>query len=320
MAAISEQLLFFLQTQANPIPKTFVYNAQIAVLDNAPFRTRAGPALPFVRTGVFDEMRTVPDHPAGIKLVIENRANRARRPTGELFAGARPRSRYLFAVERCGDRLERHPVGRHLKNAPDQLRFTFLDHQARTTGLAFDAIAKTSPARVETTKHLTVKAAMRLSSKLLDVERIDQAVDSNQDISLFVRTVDILRDGDDADAGEIEALEDGDRIDQAAGKPAGVVDQNDIEGSAGVESLIEQTCESRAVRARAGDRLVGINRVIGYVPAKRGSIFPADADLVGDGNRVLLIGGIPSVDRAAKTHFKALTDFTIFAEAIFAKG
>src|SRR5579883_1281460 len=98
MAAISEQLLFFLQTQANPIPKTFVYNAQIAVLDNAPFRTRAGPALPFVRTGVFDEMRTVPDHPAGIKLVIENRANRARRPTGELFAGARPRSRYLFGL------------------------------------------------------------------------------------------------------------------------------------------------------------------------------------------------------------------------------
>ncbi|MGB8788745.1 MAG: hypothetical protein WA755_10380 [Candidatus Acidiferrales bacterium] len=59
---------------------------------------------------------------------------------------------------------------------------------------------------------------MRLLRKLLHVQRVHQAVDRHEHLSLIIIGVDPLADCDELHAGEIQPLEDPERVFRAPGE------------------------------------------------------------------------------------------------------
>ncbi len=66
---------------------------------------------------------------------------------------------------------------------------------------------------------------MGLFRKLLHVEAVHHTVDSDQHMRLLVFRVDALTDGDKPDTGEVQPLEEGQRIFGVASEAAAVIEQ-----------------------------------------------------------------------------------------------
>ncbi|HZU42164.1 MAG TPA: hypothetical protein VE994_05790 [Terriglobales bacterium] len=79
------------------------------------------------------------------------------------------------------------------------------------------------------TQHQTFESTMGLLGKLLHVQAVHHAVDSDQHMRLLVLGIDALTDSDETDACKVKLLEDTQRILGVPRKPAAVVEQNDVE-------------------------------------------------------------------------------------------
>src|SRR5581483_84918 len=106
---------------------------------------------------------------------------------------------------------------------------TLVDDQllSRRAGDRNRVVSEAATARVLATQHQTFQPAMRLLRKLLYIQAIHHAVDSDQHMRLLVLGIDALTDSDEADAGEIQLLEDAQRILRVSCQPAAVVEQDD---------------------------------------------------------------------------------------------
>src|SRR5262245_36069888 len=90
-------------------------------------------------------------------------------------------------------------------------------------------MAVRATARTESPGQLSGQAASDLLGHLLQIEPVDQAVDREEGLSLFVGAVDLLRNVDRSDPEKLQQPQNVDRIAQISGDAGRIVHAEDIE-------------------------------------------------------------------------------------------
>jgi len=128
------------------------------------------------------------------------------------------------------------------------------------------AVPKAAPAGVQPAQHPPFQTTMGLLGELLDVKRIHQAMHGHQHVGLFVLGVDVLGNGNEADPGKFQPLDDPQGVGEISRKPAGIIDQNHVEVALGRERGFKQTVQPWTIRADTRNRFIPVDVLLDDLP------------------------------------------------------
>nr|WP_260705129.1 hypothetical protein [Edaphobacter flagellatus] len=143
---------------------------------------------------------------------------------------------------------------------------------------------------------------MGLLGKLLHIQAIHHAVDSDQHMRLLVIGVDPLTHSDQSNPGKVQPLEDAQRILGVPRQAAAVIEQDDVEGTSRRERSVQQTPKPRAVRADTAQCLVGVDMLFEKDESASMGVLAANPKLVLNRARTLKITGVAGVSGTSQNH------------------
>jgi len=123
-------------------------------------------------------------------------------------------------------------------------------------------------------------------------------VDTYEELGLFAARVDALGHEDHADAEKLELLENTRRVHKHAAEAARVIHQDYVERSRFLPRYTQKPLQARAIVRRSGDCFVRIVMFVQDSQTAESGVFAAFPDLLVNGERVLLLVGVASVDGA----------------------
>ncbi|AMG73842.1 Uncharacterized protein SGRAN_1453 [Sphingopyxis granuli] len=280
------------------LPQRVADDTQIGNLLPDPFGFGIETADALSRAGVFDILLMVPDAHSDIKFVV-NDAGPA--PHVAADAGIAPSSTFragdAFGVEIARDRARALSTRELAKDALDDKRLGRIDLALAAHQLAFarkpphHPIAIADGARREAFLDPPAKAAMRLLGKVFEEQRVHRALEPDVQLADFA-----FGQRHERNARKLEMLEQCRDIGLIARYPVERFSDHHIELPR--LRIGEQRLDTRP-QDHARPRDGSIRIAVRNHPAFALRAFAADALLVGDRRRALLVGGIAGIERGA---------------------
>src|SRR6185437_15615058 len=291
----------------DPLPDVLVNNPQTRDILDDPLRTRVHARHPAPCSRVFYVAHAVPNQSAGIELVAQDAgAAQSVSANGGIPPGTPIRAKYALRIQRLGNgqrAITRRKAG---EDPPHDNGLTGIDgtlaaHRfAAGIHLPYDRITERPSARRLTSLDAAAEAAPGLVGEIAQEQRVHRPFEADMQLSDLA-----LGEGDDADAGEPQALEQRSHVFLVAAQPVqGLRDHNVKCRFAGT---LKQGLVAWAQGARTAEGGVAVH--LHQRPALHSQPLLADADLILDRRLALVVTAIASVDDGALGHGASLTGF-----------
>ena len=282
------------------VPGFLVDDAQVRHRLDNPFRARVRARHSFPGGRVFEEAHAVPHQPADIEFIAQKPgAAPGMAADGGIPPGAPLGAGHSLGVQPFGDGNRAGAAGEEREDAAHDGRLGFIDAApaalrfAIGVELADHIIAIAEPARRAPGGDPPAQAAPCLVGEVLEKEGVHRALEADMEFGNLP-----LGQGNKADAGEFEALEESGDVFLVAREPVEGFGDDDVEG--GLARAFEQRLITRAHRRGAAERGIAID--LHQFPTLANDALLAKTQLVFDGGIALGVGGIAGIDDSAEGH------------------
>ena len=283
------------------LPQLVIDDAKLGNLGDDPLLRRVDPRHLAPGLRVLHEALAVPHQTADVEVVVEQpRAPLRMAPDGRVRPELPCRARNALRVQPPRNRARAHARGELPEDTAHDAGLRLVDRP-----LAPDEFARSveGPHHVVAVAHAAARLAllhpapdppMGLRREVLQEQRVHRALQAD------VKLVDLaLGERDERHSGEAQVLVEDRNVGLVAAHPVERLGDHDLEPAA--PCVFEQRLDAGAQDdARARDRRVPISVL--DLPALALRLLAADAELVLDGGRPLLVGRIAGIERTVQGH------------------